>query len=214
VAPSSLQAVLFDWDGTILDSAEATYRCYGRLFASFAIPFDRETFARTYYPDWRRTYEDLGLPRAHWDEADARWWVLYHEESAALIPGARDALARVCASGRRAGVVTSGTRARVLGEIERHALSGVFGIVIAAGDTAERKPHPEPLRRALAALDVSPAEAAYVGDSPEDVAMARAAGVFAVAIPGGFPNRPALLAARADVVVPDLAAALSALRMA
>jgi HAD superfamily hydrolase (TIGR01549 family) len=209
-----LQAVLFDWDGTILDSAEATYRCYCRLFGSFAIPFDREAFARTYYPDWHRTYEALGLARTQWEEADARWWVLYHEEPAVLIPGAREALARVRESGHRAGVVTSGTRARVLGEIERYALSDVFGTVVAAGDTPERKPHPGPLRRALQMLDIAPAAAAYVGDSPEDIAMARAAGVFAIAIPGGFPNRPALLAAGADVVTADLAEALSALGVA
>jgi HAD superfamily hydrolase (TIGR01549 family) len=214
VAPPPLHAVLFDWDGTILDSAEATYRCYGRLFASFGIPFDRETFARTYYPDWRRTYEDLGLPRTQWEEADARWWVLYHEEPAALIPGAREALARVQQAGHKAGIVTSGTRARVVGEIARYALADVFGTLVAAGDTAERKPHPEPLRQALAVLEVSPTDAAYVGDSPEDIAMARAAGVFAIAIPGGFPNRPALLAAGADLVAADLAEALSALGVA
>jgi pyrophosphatase PpaX len=214
VALSSPQAVLFDWDGTLLDSAEATYRCYGRLFASFAIPFDRGTFARTYYPNWHRTYEDLGLPRGQWEEADARWYVLYHEEPAALLAGAREALGRVRESGRKAGVVTSGTRARVVGEIERYALSEVFGTVVAAGDTPERKPHPEPLRRALRALEVAPADAAYVGDSPEDIIMARAAGVFAIAIPGGFPNRSALLASGADIVVGDLAEALSVLGVA
>jgi phosphoglycolate phosphatase-like HAD superfamily hydrolase len=64
---------------------------------------------------------------------------------------------------------------------------------------------------ALERLSLPPAETAYVGDSPEDVAMAKAAGAFAVGIPGGFPNREALAASRPDVLAPSLAAALRAL---
>ena len=51
---------------------------------------------------------------------------------------------------------------------------------------------------ALERLSLPPAETAYVGDSPEDVAMAKAAGAFAVGVPGGFPNREALAASRPD----------------
>jgi phosphoglycolate phosphatase-like HAD superfamily hydrolase len=50
-----------------------------------------------------------------------------------------------------------------------------------------------------------------VGDSPEDVAMAKAAGAFAVGVPGGFPNREALAASRPDVLAPSLGEALRAL---
>ena len=51
----------------------------------------------------------------------------------------------------------------------------------------------------------------YVGDSPEDVAMAKAAGAFALGIPGGFPNREALAASAPDLLVSSLAAAVEAL---
>lgn len=203
-------AVLFDWDGTLLDSADATYRCYHRIFTSFAIAFDRDLYRRTYYPDWHRTYEDLGLAREHWDEADARWHVIYDEEPPPLIPGAADALRRLREAGRVLGIVTSGTRSRVLADLERHAVADLFATVVCAGDTSERKPHPAPLRLALEQIDVAPQDAAYVGDSPDDIRMARAAGVFAMAIPGGFPNREALLASEPDGVAPDLAIALSA----
>ena len=71
--PLSLTAVLFDWDGTLADSAEASFRCYVDLFASYNLPFDRDTFQRTYSPNWHRTYAAIGLPRESWDEADSRW---------------------------------------------------------------------------------------------------------------------------------------------
>ena len=59
---------------------------------------------------------------------------------------------------------------------------------------------------------IAPGEAAYVGDSPEDVEMARAAGAFSVGVPGGFPNREALEASAPDLLAEDLAAVVAALR--
>jgi phosphoglycolate phosphatase-like HAD superfamily hydrolase len=50
-----------------------------------------------------------------------------------------------------------------------------------------------------------------VGDSPEDVEMARGAGVYAVGVPGGFPNREALAASRPDLLAPDLPGMVDAL---
>ena len=96
-------------------------------------------------------------------------------------------------------------------EVRALGLQRLFGVVVCGGETARRKPHPEPLLTALARMGLAPAECAYVGDSPEDVEMARAAGAFAVGIPGGFPNREALLASAPDLVAPSLAAAVAAL---
>jgi phosphoglycolate phosphatase len=205
--------VLFDWDGTLIDSAGATYRGYLRLFTEYALPFDRAAFERTYCPDWYRTYEAIGLPRAHWADADQRWLALYAEEPPALLPGAREALARLAEAGVARGLVTSGQRERVTADLERLGLRDSFQSVVCGTDVPERKPHPAPLRRGLAELAVAAEDAAYVGDSPEDVAMARAIGVFAVAVPGGYPNRAELAAARADVLAEDLGAALAALEI-
>ena len=205
------KAVLFDWDGTLLDSAEATYRCYGILFSSYSLRFDRETFERTYCPDWYRTYEALGLPRASWDEADRHWLRLYAEHPPELLPGARAALERLAAVGTPLGLVTSGQRERVAADLARLELSSFFTSIVCGSDLPERKPDPAPLRRGLAGLGPAPHDAAYVGDSPDDVHMARAAGVFAVAVPGGYPSRAALAAAGADLFAESLTEALDAL---
>jgi phosphoglycolate phosphatase len=210
-AGRSLRAVLFDWDGTLLDSAEASFNCYVRLFAAFAIPFDRGTFRRTYSPDWRRTYEALGLPRERWAEADARWLELYREQRADLIPGARESLQRLAALGLTCGLVTSGDGSRVRGEVAALGLGELLGVLVCGEDSPHRKPHPAPLRMALDSLGVPPSRAAYVGDSPEDVEMARAAGALSVAIPGGFPNREALAASRPDLMATELRSAVALL---
>jgi len=195
---TGLRAVLFDWDGTLVDSAEVSYRAFARLFQSYGIAFDREAFARTYSPNWIVTYRAMRLPEADWPEADARWVALYREEWSALLPGARDALRLLGEHGKALGLVTSGDRDRVRGELQRLGLDRLFGAVVCGQDVVERKPHPEGLLLALDRLACTAAEAAYVGDSPEDIEMARAAGALSVGIPGPFPNREALVASRPD----------------
>ncbi len=204
-------AVLWDWDGTLVDSAEASYRCYVRLFDSYGIGFDRAVFARTYSPNWHRTYEAVGLAPDRWPEADQRWLGHYCAEESRLIAGAREALRRLDEAGITQAVVTSGDRTRVSRELSTLDVERYFRTAVFGGDARRRKPHPEALLLALERLAVAPAQAAYVGDSPEDVEMARAAGVRAVGVPGGFPNREALLASRPDVLAADVLAAVTAL---
>jgi HAD superfamily hydrolase (TIGR01549 family) len=206
-ARSRLRAALFDWDGTLVDSAEASYRCYARLFGEYGIRFDRDRFQSTYSPNWHLTYEAVGLPREAWAEADARWLRHYAAEETELLPGARELLERLRGAGLVLAVVTSGDRRRVTAEVDRLGVAGLFASLTCAGDTERRKPDPEPLLLGLVRLGVEAAVAAYVGDSPEDVQMARAAGVYALGVPGGFPNRAALAASRPDLLAPDLAAA-------
>jgi len=206
-----LAAVLFDWDGTLLDSAEASYRCFVRLFDSYGIGFDRALFGRTYSPNWQRTYEAVGLAPEHWPEADQRWLAHYGAEENRLVPGAREALIRLDEAGIAQGVVTSGDRSRVSREIAGLGVERYFRTVVFGGDARNRKPHPEALLLALDRMAVAPDRAAYVGDSPEDEEMARAAGVRAVGVPGGFPNREALAASRPDVLAPDVLSAVNAL---
>jgi HAD superfamily hydrolase (TIGR01509 family) len=202
--PAGLRAVLFDWDGTLVDSAELSYQSYVSTFALFGIEYDRDRYQATYSPDWMKTYKSLGLPEERWPEADRSWLALYAAGHAPLLPGAMEALTRLRARGFLLGVVTSGDRGRVGGEIEAHGLAATFGAFVGHGDYRERKPHPEGLLLALTRLGVEPAAAAYVGDSPEDIVMAQAAGVYAVGIPGGFPNRSALIASSPDLLAAGL----------
>jgi len=207
----TLRAILFDWDGTLVDSAATSYRCYARLFESFAIPFDPERFARAYSPTWYKTYAAVGLPESEWPEADRRWMAFYQEETNPLIPGAREALARLRQRDLLQGVVTSGNRERVTAELNALGLGHFFQTVVCSEDSRNKKPHPEALLLALERLAIQPAQAVYVGDSPEDIEMARAAGVRSVGVPGPFPNREQLRAAKPDLLAPNLGEAVRSL---
>jgi HAD superfamily hydrolase (TIGR01549 family) len=211
MAARALRAVLYDWDGTLADSAEASYRCYERVFAAYGIAFDRARFQETYSPNWYETYRGIGLPEPVWSEADARWLREYAREECRLLPGVAEALALVGTAGLRQGVVTSGSRERIARDVVAKGVDRFFGVIVCGEDAAQRKPHPEALLLALDRLGVDATEAAYVGDSPEDIAMARAAGAFSVGIPGGFPNRGALRSSGPELMAETLGEAVSAL---
>ena len=203
-----IRAVLFDWDGTLADSAEATYRCYVRLFTEYGIPFDRETYTRTYSPNWYQTFRALGIGEEHWSHADQRWLEHFANEQVELLDGARHVVETLTARGLATGIVTSGSRERVERELEFHGIAGHLHERVYGCEVKEKKPHPEGLLLCLDRLRIRAEEAVFVGDSPEDIEMARAARVYSVAVTGGYPNREALLASRPDAFTESIRALL------
>lgn len=206
-----IRAVLFDWDGTLADTAEASYRCYVRMFSEFAIPFDRDTYARTYSPNWYQTFRALGLDEEHWSRADERWLAHFASEQVDLLEGARHVLETLTARGLATGIVTSGSRERVERELALHGLDTHLPQRVYGCEVKEKKPHPEGLLLCLDRLRMRAEEAVFVGDSPEDIEMARAAGVYSVAVSGGYPNREALLASKPDAFTDSIGALLDVL---
>jgi HAD superfamily hydrolase (TIGR01549 family) len=206
-----LRAVLFDWDGTLVDTAESTYRSYIRMFAEFGITFDRDTYARTYSPDWHYTYRCVGLPEEKWSEADAKWHHYFSDETTHLIEDAAHALERLTSRGIICGVVTAGTRSRIVRELSALGVDRHFIHVVCGDDGHQRKPHPEALSYALEQIGVDARHAAYVGDTAEDMMMARAAGVFSVGICGPYPNHDSLRAANPDVIAHSITEAIDSL---
>lgn len=190
-----IRAVIFDWDGTLLNSYRADSAAYLKMFRAVGIPWGLEELARNYSPDWYRVYRAAGLPRARWPEADRLWGRFYAKEQPRLMPHARRVLRRL-ARHHTLAVVTSGNRARVLRQHKLFGLDGLFAARVFAEDTVRRKPHPAPLRLALRRLRLKPDACIYVGDAPEDIEMAHAAGMRAVGVLGPFPTHERLRAAR------------------
>lgn len=201
----AIRAVLFDWDGTIVDSFHADSTAYRMMFAELGIAFDAELLARHYSPDWHRVYAAAGVPRERWDEADRIWRHHYRAQRPPLMPGARAVLRQL---GRRftLGVVTSGNRVRVARQFREFGFSNTFAVRVCNEDAPRRKPHPAPIQIALRRLRLPAAECIFVGDAAEDVLMARAVGVRTVGILGPFPTHARLRAAKPLAVLPSLRA--------
>lgn len=201
---NGIRAVLFDLDGTLLDSYHSHYHVFSRIFAHFGMPFDEATYGRHYSPNWYLFYERLGLPKDRWEEADRLWLRCYEDEAPQSREGADEVLSAVRASGREVGLVTSGDRSRVEHDISRMGWKTRFDVVVCGGDVPERKPHPGPLNHALRLLRIAPAAGVYVGDTAEDVTMGKAAGVTTAAVLGGFSTRDVLERTSPDLLLPSL----------
>lgn len=201
---TALRAVLFDWDGTLLNSYQADSRAYLAMFHAMGINWGMEELAQHYSPDWYRVYRAARLPRVHWDEADRLWGRFYNKQKPLLLPGVRRVLRQL---GHRfiLGLVTSGGRARVCRQLHHFGLFDLFAARICCEDASRRKPHRAPLVAALRQLRLKPRECVYVGDSPDDIEMARAAGMRAVAVLGPFPTHDRVRAARPDALLTSIA---------
>lgn len=198
--PPACRAVLFDWDGTLLDSYSAGADCFARVFTELGVPFSADRFATTYSPDWYQVYRAFGLEEARWAEADRLWRKFYAEHAPELLLDAEEVLNVLRAQGLALGIITTGHRGRVQGELDRLRLSNFFDVVVCGDDCANVKPHPEGIERALAALGLRPAQAVFVGDSPEDEGMARAAGVRFIGIESLYPTSRLLAGSGAQVI--------------
>ncbi|MGB6886018.1 MAG: HAD family hydrolase, partial [Candidatus Acidiferrum sp.] len=134
---------------------------------------------------------------------DRTWRSHYAKHSPRLIAGARQVLERLSIA-HHLGLVTSGDRDRVTRQLRAFRLTRLFGARVCGGDTPEKKPHPAPLRLALQKLCLEPSACVYVGDSPEDLQMAKRAGVRAIAVLGPFPTEKRLRAARPDFLLESI----------
>jgi phosphoglycolate phosphatase len=138
----------------------------------------------------------------------------YLRRAAAVEPyrGARDALIALRRLGLRLAVVTSKSRRRLDHDLARTGLAPLLDASVAGDEVRHGKPDAEPISAGLVAIGAPAAAAMYVGDSPVDVASARAAGVYSVGVTFGFLPR-ALREAEPDLLIDsydELVAALAA----
>ena len=183
--------VLFDLDGTLVDSAAV-------ILGSFH--HATETVLRRRFPDERILAQVGGsnlavqmalLDAEHVDEL-VRVYREHNEPrqaELACFPGMVEVLAQLKREGRRLGVVSAKQRPTVQHAFESAGIGAFFDVVVGSDDTDRHKPDPEPVLKALELLEARPEEGAYIGDSPFDVAAARAAGVFSVAVGWGGIHR-------------------------
>jgi len=201
-----LKALLFDFDGTLIDASNVICTCFNRTLARQGLgPLDPEEIRSRIGKPLR----DMFLPFS--DEADLEQLIRGYRESfhelspgkSSLIPGVRELLTRMD-NGILLGVVTSRTARGARQILEEFQLLEKFTVLIGIEDVTRGKPHPEGLLKALSRMNVSSDRAAFIGDTVFDIEAGRKAGTFTIGVTTGYHTREELIDAGADRVIEHL----------
>ncbi|MDA1081168.1 MAG: HAD-IA family hydrolase [Gemmatimonadetes bacterium] len=188
-----LPALLFDMDGTLLDSI-------GLIVESAVYAFDGREGPRPTRAEWQAligTSLDSMLGRWATDEADAaflkgryrKFQVENHDRFVRLYDDVEKTLRQFHAAGHPMAVVSSKLDGGIRRSMDYFGLTPLFDVIVGIEHTVHHKPHPAPVLYALGKLGVGPLDAVFIGDSPHDVEAAKAAGVRVIAVTWGAYTR-------------------------
>ena len=182
---NNLKTMLFDLDGTLLDSFSVHLEVFKTTFAKFGVQLSEEDFLSNYSPNWYKTYEALGLRKENWASADALWLKEVENKTALLFPGVIESLLTL-SKYYKLGLVTSGSKVRVERDLKATGINHFFKTVVTGDDIKQPKPSPEGLELALSKLESKADEAIYIGDASADYEMAKTAGVYFIGVNSKF----------------------------
>ena len=186
----SIRALIFDFDGLILDTESTEYQSWQELFTAHGCQLSLDLWV-----------DCLGRPRGYFDFythlEEMRGTVIDREQIHTqrhtrvgelnllqpIQPGVVNYLQDARQLGLKIGLASSSSRVWVHGHLERLALYQYFSVTKCVEDTGTHKPDPGPYLAVLDALNVSPSEAVAFEDSPNGITSAKAAGILCVAVP-------------------------------
>jgi len=214
----TVDALLFDLDGTLLDSDDQAVEALARRMARLGFGDPHRAARRLVMAlegpgNGLVTLLDLvGLdaPLARLTDRFRRWGGLRTPVNFRLVAGADRALHALSTRYRLAVVTTRGRR-DAESFLDQFALASLFEVIVTRESTWRLKPHPAPLLHAVQAMALDPGRCAMVGDTAVDMRAARRAGVWAVGVLCGFGEREELERAGAHLILPSPADLPSAL---
>ena len=194
----SVELVVFDWDGTLMDSAHKIVGCFKRAFVDFELPARADEDIRatiglsvsdavaTLYPELEPSL------RQRVRERYSDHWIQARQRPVDLFAGALDVLAALQEQGLMLAVATGKSASGLRRDLETTGLASVFHSTRCA-DQANSKPDPQMLLDIMSDLDTDADSTVMVGDTSFDLEMARRAGTRSIAVTYGVHRRSRLL---------------------
>lgn len=209
LASQLIHALIFDFDGLILDTEEPIYRSWAEVYETNGVPLPFEKWVKTvgsnnqeFHPQ-RYLEERLGRPLSL-EEIDRR--IARRVElvlAMPLLPGVADLARAGRAQGMKIGVASSSSRDWVRGHLERLGILHLFECVCSRDDVEHVKPEPDLYLAVLGCVGVGADEAVALEDSPNGIRSAKRAGLRCIAVPN--PITASLDLSEADLQLGSLA---------
>lgn len=178
--------LLFDLDGTLLDSKEAVIDAVVYTAEQFAPGRFRRTDLEDRFGESFDDFLASAAEKPYDRKAVMNCYFSYvrahHQEHARLFPHVREELEKLSAAGFRLAVVTNKQREFAVAGLELAGIADLFEAVVAVDDVSRGKPSAEPIAKALQLLGMEPGQALMIGDSQYDVLAAVGAGVKSVVL--------------------------------
>ncbi|GAB4574348.1 MAG: HAD family hydrolase [Anaerolineae bacterium] len=193
-----LQAIIFDFDGLILDTETPVLQSWQELYREFGMELPVEEWLKCigadYGPETFDPYADLEQRRGQpvdWPRVKPRRYARELEIVAGqpLLPGVQALIDDAIRHGVRLAIASSSPHEWVDGHLARLGLLTRFDAILCADDVAQVKPAPDLFLRALEALHVPARQAVVLEDSPHGIEAARTAGIMGVAVPSDLTRR-------------------------
>jgi HAD superfamily hydrolase (TIGR01509 family) len=185
-----IRALIFDFDGLIVDTESPAFDAWQRLFRDHGLDLAPEVWAQVIGTHEHRFDAMDHLELLHGgplerDSLNARRveHKLQLTGAQPLLPGVLELVQYATDRGLRLGVASSSSHQWVEDNLERRGILGAFGCIRCREDVARTKPFADLYLASLDCLGVKAGEAVVFEDSPNGIAAARAAGIFAVAVP-------------------------------
>ena len=212
-----VDAVLFDLDGTVLDSIGIYYQIIEIVFKRLDILMPSKDKIRDAAKNGEFEWEQL-FPRKTPEEKDrmikktrdiiAEIYPNLFETRVKLIPKAKETLETISQKGIKMGIVTSTPRQNMAVKMHPLVDSGIadlLEVIIAADDAPRKKPAADPLFEGCNRLGILPKHCMYVGDARTDIQAGKAAGMKTVGVLTGFDDYKALSRENPDAVIDSIA---------
>lgn len=173
-----IKAVLFDLDGTLIDTNELIIKCFKLVYKKYLdLDVSREEICKYFGEPLLKTlqrYDEKNAEKLmeHFREYNSNM----HDEMVKSFDGARETLLSLKALGIKTGVVTSKRKEMTTRGLKFINIEDTMDIVITPEDTKNHKPHPEPILVACNRLGINPSEVLYIGDTSFDIKCSKSAG--------------------------------------
>jgi HAD superfamily hydrolase (TIGR01509 family) len=187
-----VEAVMFDMDGTLVDSRTALVRSYhdastqvlGEARPTDEVELEAILKLRAIDAVPQITGGDPELTERF--AAAFQTAYAHHQQNIEAFPGVARALQRLADMGVALGIATSKARARLELDLDRVGIGHFFAFTVTGDEVPHAKPAPDPVLAAIEGLGANPERSLYVGDGENDILAAHAAGVRAVGVSFGF----------------------------